>query len=401
MSDGKPDAGVNTDCDVLIAGAGLVGLALAPALAASGLAVALSDRAPVAAPREPAEGDDWDTRVYAISPGSAAFLRALGAWQALPAERLAAIESMRVVGDDGGMLDFDAYDLGERALAWIVEERALRAALVPLVRAAGVAIHAPRAIAAIAWSADRGEVRFDDGGGVTARLVVGADGLRSWVREAAGIVATPRAVRADGRRRQFRVRTRAPRACAPVVPRRRRHPRVAAAAGASHLDRLVGARCARARAAGARSERARGARRGRRPGRARRARLHHAGGGLSAAALEAAGGRRASSRARRRRRARRPSAGGPGREPGLRRRRGAGRRAARARPGRRCRSADPARTLRAPARRTGRAMQTVTDGLARLFRIRAPVVRSVRNLGLAAVDRMPLAQRLLAQSALR
>ena len=47
------------------------------------------------------------------------------------------------------------------------------------------------------------------------------------------------------------------------------------------------------------------------------------------------------------------------------------------------------------------AMQTVTDALAHLFRIRAPWVRSARNLGLAAVERMPSARRLLAQSALR
>ena len=37
---------------------------------------------------------------------------------------------MRVEGDAGATLDFSAYELGERALAWIVEERALRAALV-------------------------------------------------------------------------------------------------------------------------------------------------------------------------------------------------------------------------------------------------------------------------------
>jgi 2-octaprenylphenol hydroxylase len=180
------------DCDVLVAGAGLVGLALAPALAASGLTVALADRAPVAAPEDPAPEADWDTRIYAISPGSAALLRALGAWQGLPADRIAAVETMRVSGDDGAVLNFDAYELGERALAWIVEERALRAALVPLVRAAGVATHAPRAIASIAWTPDAGEVRFEDGGAVAARLVVGADGLRSRVREAAGIVGAIR-----------------------------------------------------------------------------------------------------------------------------------------------------------------------------------------------------------------
>ena len=182
---------MNTDCDVLIAGAGLVGAALAPALAAAGLSVVLADRVPVTAPDAPAGENDWDSRVYAISPGSASLLRALGAWQALPRERIAPIETMRVEGDDGGELNFGAYEIGERALAWIVEERALREALVPLVHAAGVTTQAPRAIASIRWKAEAGEVLFEDGGSIAAKLIVGADGIRSRVREAAGIIAAP------------------------------------------------------------------------------------------------------------------------------------------------------------------------------------------------------------------
>ena len=47
---------------------------------------------------------------------------------------------MQVVGDAGATLSFSAYDLSERALAWIVEERALRAALLPGVFDAGVTV---------------------------------------------------------------------------------------------------------------------------------------------------------------------------------------------------------------------------------------------------------------------
>jgi 2-octaprenylphenol hydroxylase len=177
------------DCDVLIAGAGLVGLALAPALAELGLDVVLADRAPVAAPPTPDDDADWDARIYAISPGGAAFLRALGAWQALPGERLAPVERMQVTGDRGAVLEFSAYDLGERALAWIVEERALRAALVPQLHAARVGVAAPCEITSLAWSAERATVGFADGGVLGARLLVAADGLHSRVREAAGIEA--------------------------------------------------------------------------------------------------------------------------------------------------------------------------------------------------------------------
>jgi ubiquinone biosynthesis UbiH/UbiF/VisC/COQ6 family hydroxylase len=178
--------------DVAIAGAGLVGLSLAVALAETGLAVALVDRAPLEVANAPPAVEDWDTRIYAISPGSAALLRSLGTWQALPAERVAPVETMRVEGDDGAILRFSAHEQGERALAWIVEERALREALTAKLRTTRVAVHAPRGLASIGFTADHAELRFDDGGVLAARLIVGADGLRSWVRASAGIVAAPR-----------------------------------------------------------------------------------------------------------------------------------------------------------------------------------------------------------------
>ena len=114
-------SGPSAEYDVVVVGAGLVGLALAPALVKAGLSVALADRVPLTMPELPPAGEGWDARVYAISPGSATFLRAQGAWQALAPDRIAPVESMRIEGDTGARLNFSAYDLGERALAWIVE----------------------------------------------------------------------------------------------------------------------------------------------------------------------------------------------------------------------------------------------------------------------------------------
>lgn len=181
--------------DVVIAGAGLPGLALAAAIAQGGMTVALADRNPVAAPvAAPVAGNDaFDTRIYAVSPGSATMLDRLGAWAELPCERITAVETMRVLGDAGGALEFSAYDLNQRALAWIVEERALRAALVARVHASAVTLVAPAAFASLAFDASGATLALADGDALRARLVVGADGLDSWVRKAAGLIAVPKA----------------------------------------------------------------------------------------------------------------------------------------------------------------------------------------------------------------
>src|SRR5437867_7027118 len=168
-----------SDYDVLIIGAGLIGLALAAALARTGLAVALLDRSPVAVGDAPAD-NDWEPRVYAISPGSAEFLHSLGAWQQLPGERIAAIEAMDIRGDAGGALSFSAYELGERALAWIVENRELNAALVATLRmTSGMDDLAPCQPTTLSWRSDVAQCALVDARMISARLIIGADGVRS------------------------------------------------------------------------------------------------------------------------------------------------------------------------------------------------------------------------------
>ena len=131
--------------------------------------------------------DGYDPRVYALSPGNVEFLSALGVWAALPAARLTPVHSMRIYGDDGrAELVFDAYEAGAAELAWIVEDSALQRALW-----AGLA-SAPYRCERLDIDERAAVLSFSDAESLTAKLVVGADGANSYVRNAAGISASER-----------------------------------------------------------------------------------------------------------------------------------------------------------------------------------------------------------------
>lgn len=174
--------------DVAIVGAGLVGSSLALALRGTGLSVALIEaRQARALPHDAS----WDKRIYAISPGSASFLERLGTWGELPSERIERIEAMAIFGDDGlARLDFNAYEAGLGELAYIVESRELQDVLWrQLVAASEVTLFCPGECAALEISDVAANLTLGDGQRISAKLIVAADGARSWVRSQAGIEA--------------------------------------------------------------------------------------------------------------------------------------------------------------------------------------------------------------------
>ena len=176
------------DFDVAIIGGGLVGLSLARALAGAGLSLALVDRAPAPQPQDwdPAS---WDVRVYAISPGSAAFLAQGGAWPDTASERIAPVLEMQVFGDaPGSRIVFGAYEVHVGRLASIVENRVLLAALWEALRAQpDLAVLAPAACESVNFGDDAARLTLADGSPLQARLLVAADGQDSWLRAQAGI----------------------------------------------------------------------------------------------------------------------------------------------------------------------------------------------------------------------
>jgi 2-octaprenyl-6-methoxyphenol hydroxylase len=173
--------------DVLIGGGGFAGLALAVALRQSLgalFSVTVSDPA-LGAPRSS------DARASAIAAGARRLLEAIGAWP-----RVAALAQpmLDMVITDSRLRDamrpvFLAFD-GEvepgEPFAHMIENNVLIDALAQRAREEGVGIMSG-AVESFVPGNERLDVRLAGGRAMAARLLVGADGARSRIRDGAGI----------------------------------------------------------------------------------------------------------------------------------------------------------------------------------------------------------------------
>ena len=168
--------------DLIIVGGGLAGASLALALRNTPLSIALVEG------RAPARPAGWDARIYAVSPANAEFLEEIGAWRHLDATRIEPIRSMAIAGDRGGALAFSAYESGVSELGWILESALMACEFWEgLKRQSNLTLFCPSRPAAMSVDVDRAVLTLEDGRVLNGRLLVGADGRDSWVRQAAGL----------------------------------------------------------------------------------------------------------------------------------------------------------------------------------------------------------------------
>ncbi len=171
--------------DILIIGGGLVGQTLALALAAHALSVVVIERADPEAHLAP----DFDGRASAIASSTGRMLRALGMGDLLDSDGCAILAIRVTDGLSPRHLHFDSAEAEPaEPLGTMVENRALRSALLALVRAESrITLVAPAHVATVVRTEGAARVTLSSGEVFSAPVMIAADGRRSALRDSAGI----------------------------------------------------------------------------------------------------------------------------------------------------------------------------------------------------------------------
>ena len=188
------------DYDIIIVGAGMVGLTLACALGSSALRIAVMEAQ--ALPTGTAPDDEIDLRVSAITRASQRIFTTVGAWPGMVARRMNPFREMHVwdagntsadILDNRGEIHFDSAEIGEPTLGYIVENRVIQTALLDRLRSfSNITLLCPASVVSVSITAEGVQVGLDQADmnqarTLTAKLIVGADGAHSKVRQLAGI----------------------------------------------------------------------------------------------------------------------------------------------------------------------------------------------------------------------
>lgn len=181
--------------DVIVVGAGMVGVTFATALAPSGAKIVLLEQKPgdVSGFGEwvkTQQSEGYDPRVSALTCASQQILQSVGAWENMQGYRLSPYTDMDVWDGEGtGHIHFSARDLHEPALGHIVENRVTLAGLYEAMQQHdNIQLITGAEVESLSWP-ENGcrSIKLKDGSELSAELVVASDGALSKTRQMAGI----------------------------------------------------------------------------------------------------------------------------------------------------------------------------------------------------------------------
>ncbi|NQY59143.1 FAD-dependent monooxygenase [Cognatishimia sp.] len=180
------------DFDILIAGGGLNGPALALSLAQAGFSVGIVD----ARPQTARASDNFDGRGYALALASKRLLNAIGVWDSVAADTQPMLDIKVSDGRAGEgpspfFLHFDHNEIEEGPMGFMCEDRFLyRAFQAALAKADGITQINEDSVVDQESTAAGVQVALASGKTLTAKLLVGCDGKQSGVAARAGIKRT-------------------------------------------------------------------------------------------------------------------------------------------------------------------------------------------------------------------
>jgi 2-octaprenylphenol hydroxylase len=172
--------------DIIVVGAGLVGLSAIIALAGTGKRVVLVDAK--SQPNIEKLNQAYDTRVYAITPSTVRWLKELGVWSYLDQARVNPVQDMLLWHPESDApMTLSAEDARLSDLGCIVENQNLMRSLWCRLDALNVELKLGQQCDVIDRNEEAVVMRLADGQSISASLVVAADGVQSFVRKQAGI----------------------------------------------------------------------------------------------------------------------------------------------------------------------------------------------------------------------
>ena len=183
----RDQARKTVSADVLIVGGGFVGAVIAAALASIPLRVVVVDS------QDPAADLDGqaDGRAFAIALSSQRLLEGTGFWPGLEAVAAPILDIRVSDGPSRLFLHYDHSEIGDQPLGFMVENHHLRRSLYEAMSSTdGLELLAPARLTGIQRTPGGVTAELADGRQIAAALVIAADGRGSWTRKSAGIKLT-------------------------------------------------------------------------------------------------------------------------------------------------------------------------------------------------------------------